>query len=86
MCKTAYVHTNFSANNQLANNYGYQGGNYTTTSYGGGGGNEGGGFMNGSQQGSQDSPGQSKVRVYILDMRVNIDGFGRHMDRRLCGR
>ncbi|CAG8984078.1 hypothetical protein HYALB_00003020 [Hymenoscyphus albidus] len=39
-------------------NYGYTGANYSTTSYGGQGGNDGGGFMSGSQQGSQDSPGQ----------------------------
>jgi hypothetical protein len=47
----------------LSANYGY-GGGYSTTSYGGQGGADGGGFVagyGGSQQGSQDTPGGSKV-------------------------
>jgi len=47
-------------------NYGYQGA-YSTTSYGNqNAATEGGGFMNGSQSGSQDSPGGSKVCLLPL--------------------
>ncbi|KAG9234613.1 hypothetical protein BJ875DRAFT_461085 [Amylocarpus encephaloides] len=52
----------------MSNSYGYGGGGggggggYSNTTYGAqNAANEGGGFMNGSQQGSQDSPAQSKT-------------------------
>jgi hypothetical protein len=51
MCLAAY-----------SNNYG---GGYSTTNYSAQGGADGGGFMNGSQGGSQDTPGGSKVS-YLL--------------------
>ena len=53
----------YITHNRIAN-YGY-GGGYTATSYGAQGGAEGGGFLNGSQAGSQDSPGGNS-KVYLL--------------------
>lgn len=62
-----YAQRDWSVANQVLASYGY-GGGYSTTNYGAQGGADGGGFVpDGSQGGSQGTPGGGKVYQTLHD-------------------